>query len=312
MCDKEIQILGIDYVICEICSFKAKSLTKHITQVHGITKQQYIDEYPEAKLTSDKFTSLSKERNAKNGDWINRANENGEDLTAYKQKMGMMVSKAIMSNPEERQRRANQMALNNQTPEARERSRQTAIRTSAKLEVQQARAERLAEWRNANFDTFYEKCIKALINHKLTKPELNLYSILKEISGYNFQHQFVIESSSFMNKSQKKCVDFGDSTLHVYIEFDGVVHFLERITGVEGFKYIKKFDRLLDEHITLQNWTLIRISYDQYVNNEFTQECLERLFKVLKDPTPGVHYIGDAYATIASDIEALELVKMLL
>ena len=296
-CQKEQKEEGVDFVKCEICGIKAKTLSKHITQVHCVSKEAYALQHADARITCDNSNVVFKAR-GQNFAWLKRAKECGDDLTEYKVKVGKAVSAAIMNNPEERARRAAQMAANNRTDAARELSRNTAKRTSARPEILKARSERLAKWREMNFDDFYEKCIMAMHSTWHSKPELTLFEILRNIKDYEFKHNQVIKSDTFNNVSKRKQVDIADASLRVYVEFDGIIHFEPRIKGALKLSEIQNSDKLLDEHIVRHGWTLIRISYDQFSYKEggrFKESCLKLLFEHLRNPQPGVHCIGDAY-----------------
>jgi hypothetical protein len=278
-------------------------LGKHLSAVHGVTSIQYLEQHPNAQVKCSKTRERYSCQNKKNGDWIERRKAAGDDLSDYREKMGQAVSDAIMSNPEERQRRARQMAKNNRMPEARQRSRETAIKTSARPEIQRARAERLRRWREENFEEFYEKCVKAAHSVWFSKPELALKPILDSVEGYRFKHNQVVKSEQFQNKSKRKQVDYGDKSLRTYVEFDGIIHFESRVKGQKTYEKIQVQDSMLDHHVIQHGWTLIRISYDQFIYGKqedgspgrFKDECIRQLLEHLRDPQPGVYRIGEAY-----------------
>jgi hypothetical protein len=266
-----------------------------------MSKEEYLKAYPTAAITSKVSTARFKHR-GQNFAWLKRAKARGDDLTAYKEKMGRAVSEAITSNPGERKRRSELMGELNRRPEARKRSSDVARLTSTRPEILKARAERLARWRELNPDEFYEKCTKAAhaIWHSI--PELALFDLLKNVEGYDFVHNQVVKSVAFPNKSKRKQVDIADRSRHIYVEFDGIIHFNARIKGEDNFERVKCMDAMLDDYITKHDWTLIRISYDQFSYKDggrFEPDCLKKLFEILKDPRPGVHRIGKAYEKTA-------------
>lgn len=234
-----------------------------------------------------------------NGDWINRKKEVGEDLSEYKSKMGAAVSQSIMSNPDERLRRAGLMGQLNKRDSARKRSSDTAKITSARPEILENRAKQLKNWRDENPEEFYDICflkmINAPVNH--TKPEKILYDLLPK----NFTYGQIIKSDKFkkINKSGRKQLDFGNEEKTIYIEFDGHHHFMVKFNETEEtLKLIQEKDRIVNEIINERKLTLIRISYDQFSYKKkgyFKSECLERLNEILDNPIHGVHYIGTAY-----------------
>lgn len=293
-------IAEIDWVVCKICDKKATTLGKHLTHVHNITQEKYLNDYPGSLITCHKSADTFKKRGV-NFAWLKRAKERGDDLTKYKQKMGKAVSDAVMANSEERARRANQMAINNRTPEARELSSTTAKKTSARPEIQKARAEKLTLWREIHFDEFYEKCIKAMHSTWHSKPELALASILCSMEGYSFKHNQCVKSELIHNRSKRKQIDVADKSARIYVEFDGIIHFEPKIKGTHTFEKIRASDASLNKCIIHHKWMLIRVSYDQFSYKNggfFKKECLEKLFDRIKNPQPGVYKIGDAYQNV--------------
>jgi len=267
----------------------------HIKKEHKIECSEYEKKYGPLKCskTLEKIKAVAKN----NGDWINRKKEAGEDLTEYKSKMGAAVSRSIMSNPGERARRAELMGHLNKRDDARERSSNAAKITSARIDIQEKRAMQLKNWRDENPEEFYNNCLSKMISNefRMTHPEKTLQEILKIRIDYKFKWSQIIISKTFTpNKTLRKQVDFGDQNKKVYIEFDGIRHF-KCLQLKEQFEKTQKMDLLLDEYITLNKYTLIRISYDQYKNFKFNSTCLSRLNEILNNPIPGVHYIGSEY-----------------
>lgn len=282
--------LGKSYVICAICWYHGKSLGKHVSDIHGVSSIDYQKLYGSIKC-EESFQSYSNQ-NKSNGDWISRANDAGEDLTEYKLKMASAVSNAIIASPEERKRRAKLLGDLNKTQEFRQKSSKTAIKTSARPEILKKRSEQLKKWRDSNFEEFYEKCVRAMLNCWHSKPQLALFELAKMIDGYSFKSNQFVKSETFTKKSKRKQIDIADSKMRVYIEFDGPYHF-KNINGT--LEEIQSSDKLLDEHITRHGWTLIRVSYDQWNGKKFDDACLKQFFEVLKNPKPGVVKIGKAY-----------------
>jgi len=259
---------------------------------HGLTAPEYIEKHGPVKCSSS-FDAYSKQ-NKKNGDWIQRANDAGTDLSEYKQKMGKAVSASIMSNDKERQRRSDLLGTLNKTEKFRKKSSETAKITSARPEILKRRTEQLRKWREENWEEFYEKCVVKYINGWTSRPETALFEIVSSIEGYSFKRSQRVKSVTFPTKSKFRQVDIGDIKLRVYLEFDGDLHFQKKFES-QDLDEIQLKDKLLDEHIEKHNWTLIRISYDQWNKKEFKKECLEQLFESLKNPQPGVTRIGKMY-----------------
>jgi very-short-patch-repair endonuclease len=290
---------NIDWVACKMCSFKGRALAKHISQVHKLDVISYQDRFPGSLINCSSSKERFKDRGSENFNWINRAKERGDDLSEYKKKLGNSVRRSILENPEERLRRSEQLAKNNRTTDARKRSSEVAKKTSSRPEILKERTDRLSNWRNENFDVFYEKFVKGSQSRWISKPEKILTKILTELEGFSFKQNQVVKSEKFLNKSNRKQIDIADKGARIYIEFDGIYHF-KPINGQEKLDKAKLSDKQLDAHIEHHGWTLIRISFDQFSyksGGKFSIECIERLFEILKDPAPGVYRIGEAYSS---------------
>jgi very-short-patch-repair endonuclease len=179
----------------------------------------------------------------------------------------------------------------------RKKASETAIKTSARKDIQENRAANLKKWRDQNPDEFYDKCTSKMSNCWRSKPEMMLFDVLKDIEEYRFKQNQIVKSDKFPTKSKRKQIDIGDKSKRTYIEFDGELHFKQ--TGLNQLDTVQEKDRLLDEHIIKHGWTLIRVGYDQFSYRKsdygFKKECLERVFEILDNPTPGVHRIGAVY-----------------
>jgi len=278
-------------VVCSICGFHGKKLARHLREKHGISKDEY-----DGPILCEVARKNHEAVNYDNSRWIERARERGEDLTEHFEKMGQAVRESIMSNPEERKRRAKVMSDVNRSDVMRKKSSETAKKTSARKDIQEARAAQLKRWRDNNPDEFYDKCISKMLTCWNSKPEILLYDSVKGHSGYSLKRHRKIRSPLF-NRYKQRDVDIGDSDKRVYIEFDGPLHFKQ--TSMKQLDGVREKDRLLDEHIIKHGWTLIRVSYDQFSYRKsdygFKKECLERVFGILDKPTPGVHKIGVSY-----------------
>lgn len=275
-----------------MCGWHSKSLANHLRTKHSLRTEDY-DGPVLCENSKQKYSVAAHD----NGNWIERAKERGDDLTEYKEKMGRAVSESILSSPEDRKRRAKVMAEVNRSDVMRKKSSETAIKTSARKDIQEKRAGQLKRWRDENPDEFYEKCIHKMMNTHHSKPELILYKAVLAREDYNFKLNQVVKSDRFVSKSKRKQVDIGDKSKRIYIEFDGQLHF--KTTKLNQLASVQEKDNLLDEHITRHGWVLIRVGYDQFSYRKsdygFKKECLDRVFAILDSPTPGVHYIGEIY-----------------
>lgn len=139
---------NVDYVRCKICGFAATTLSKHLSSVHGTSKEEYVRQFPGAPITCENSAKKFKARGV-NADWIRRAKERGDDLSEYKKKMGAAVREAIMANPKERARRS-ELAKTTITAwatsdEGRRTASETAKKTSARPEIIEQRTKRLVD-----------------------------------------------------------------------------------------------------------------------------------------------------------------------
>jgi hypothetical protein len=261
-----------------------------------MNKEAYIEKFPNAIIKcSDTFKNYSRQ-NATNGQWITRAKGSGADLSNYREKMSKSVSSSVMSNPKERARRSAQMSENNKSPAARELSRNTAKKTSARPDIIEKRTQNLKKWREEHFDEFHEKCIKAMHSSWNSIPEKKLFNIVKSFND-SFKNNQRLYDTCITSKSKRKQVDMISETLRCIIEFDGKLHF-QPLRGEDMFQDTQRRDRELNEAALKQNMTLVRISYDQFSykdGGKFSEDCLKRLFELLCKPIPGVHYIGASY-----------------
>ena len=284
---------GYDYVACAICGFRSKSLGSHVSNAHGISADDYKKDH---KIICDVSFNCYKNQNYHNGNWINRAKERGEDLKDYYERMSQAVSSAILSDPDDRKRRAKVMSDVNKSDVMRKKASETAKKTSARREIQLERVGRIHAWQKANPQEFYDKCINKMLNVYNSKPESLLYDIIKDYPNYNLKRHRKIRSDKFKPYKQRD-IDIGDADRHLFIEYDGPLHFKQ--TSLNQLDEVREKDILLNNHITDHNWTLIRIGHDQFSYRKsdygFKKECLDILFSILDTPTSGVHYIGKVY-----------------
>jgi hypothetical protein len=292
VCDTGTLVDGIDFVVCNICGWHNKRLVGHLRTEHGLKPDEYSGPIL-CENSKKKYESVGKE----NGNWIERAKDNGEDLSEYLDKMGNAVRESILSNPEDRKRRASVMGDVNRSDVMRQKASETAKKTSSRPEILEQRSANLKKWRDENPDEFYDKCIHKMMNTHHSKPELILYDILKQRNDYKFKLNQVVKSNKFISKSKRKQVDIGDKSKRFYVEFDGELHFEE--TKLNQLERVHKKDVLLDDHINEHGWILIRVGYDQFSYRKsdygFKKECIDRVFDILDNPAPGVYKIGDVY-----------------
>lgn len=268
---------GTDWVKCEVCGFKARTLGKHLTQVHGMTQQAYAGLHPSAKITCDASAETFKAR-GQNFAWLKRAKERGDDLSEYRSRMSVAVRNAVMSDPEERKRRSEQMAANNRTTEARERSSRTAKVTSARPDVIEARTLRLQN------------------SYKPSRGERAFESFLKPLG---FKRNMLISDASFQTPSKRRQVDFVNHASKVLVEFDGQHHFCDSWKRL-SIDVIHQNDRELDRWAIKNGYMLIRVGWKsfKYKSDSIMDECKHVFHSLLKNIEPRVVCIGNEYNTL--------------
>lgn len=125
-----------------------------------------------------------------------------------------------------------------------------------------------------------------------------LYTILSSWSvGFlQFERDQILLSDDFSWFPPRKKVDFADFDHKIIIEIDGPQHFSPDVKGALVYHQVVVRDVELNMFAFRKGYTLIRISYDQFVNNKFNDDCLSKLYMLLTSPKPGVHFIGDSYS----------------
>ena len=299
-------ILGEDYVICSICGYHAKSLGTHVYKIHSIEINVYKKQH---QIICSKSAQNYSESSSENS-WLSKAVAEGRDLTEYWSKVSAGVKKAINSNPDELKRRSELMTELNIKQQSNVDFQKivsdTAKKTSARKDIQDARTKRLKKWRTDNPILFYNKCVRKMITTFQSKPEKLLYKYLSSIDGFSFKRNQFIHSKLISNKSLKKQMDMGDKNKRVYVEFDGILHFEPKF-GDQTLKRIRQKDIEIEQHMKNHNWTLIRVSCDQFIYSSkminkvkhdasyFKKECLDEVVRILNSKIPGIYKIGAAY-----------------
>ncbi len=295
--------LGKDYVICSICGLHAKSLGIHISQIHNIDVKEYKKTN---NIICENSSNTYKKSIEENGNWLQKAIEQGVDLTEYWSKVSKGVKESILSNPDEIKRRSELMATINKTDHMKKKASETAKLTSARPDILEKRSEQLKKWRDDHREDFHNKCTIPMINSFQSKPEKILFNNLSKLENFNFKQNQFIKSKIFTSSSNKRQIDIIDIGNRVYVEFDGMVHF-KPIYGEEMLLKTKIREKEVENVILSNNWTLIRVSYDQFVYSTkkinkikqdasyFKPECLQKIAEILKENKPGVYKIGNAY-----------------
>lgn len=306
-------IKDIDYVVCGICNEHCYKLAGHLLYFHkNITKEKYIKKYGciISEVSSKKYSQVNKER----PDWRIKARENGFDVEAHDKEVGKKISETIMSNKEERNRRAESLKQLRKTklnsPEVRKIFSDSAKITSARKDIQANRAENLKKWRDNNPKEF-KKCTdamrKALINNPpsitVSKPEKLMINYLNCLPGFNFEPK-EIKSEIFDWESGAKLIDGVDLKNNIFFEYDGPTHFKNLYSNKDKnilkLEKTKHRDVTLNKYIEDNNFTLIRVSYDQFNYRRknigfFEDTCIKSILDILLNNKKGVFKIGNKY-----------------
>jgi len=298
-----------DYVECQICGYCNKKIMLHLKAKHNINRKNYEKTYKSLTICENSSKSYS---NAGMGreNWITIAQREGKDLTEYKEKLSKTISKTVMSDPDERERRSKLMIeINNvqkQNPEYIKSLSERAKKTSARPDIIEKRSAQLKRWRDNNPEEFKSQCTDHMLTYK-SKPEKILLNIItNKYDGFK-GNQFIIDDMFLQtSKAKRKQVDIANIKEKILIEFDGHFHF-KNVEKFNNLEISKLRDSLLNEYASKNDYTLIRISHDQFIyknKNEFKPECLEQLFKLIDEKIPGVYKIGELYQ-IKEDTETL-------
>jgi very-short-patch-repair endonuclease len=196
-------------------------------------------------------------------------------------------------------RRQNMIKLN-KSDFMRKLSSETAKKTSARPEIQAARAVQLKNWRDNNRTAFFDKCTRAMIKKSSkssnTKPEQAIKKILDELS-VAYKQTYTIKNKHISNKSKRRLCDFYVYSIKTVIEFDGIRHF-ESI-GKSASK-IKEDQELNSIVVNNLKKNIIRLSMSTYdyktddIKHEYKQQFIAAIEKC-KISTSNCILIGQEY-----------------
>lgn len=196
------------------------------------------------------------------------------------------------------QRRATQVATCKgltHTDEMRRRYSETAKKTAARGEIQQQRAQRLKNWRDANPEAFSEIRAKAHASPKRSKMESWLAPLLAE---WGFVRNIRLRCGGLL-----KQVDFVHWEQEILIEVDGPWHFLP-VRSPESLTKVQQRDRMLDAEVIRRGWRMIRFSMENFRSHtgELKSPSLEQLRILVEDRTwSGIRCFGSLYEQISWD-----------
>lgn len=218
-----------------------------------------------------------------------------EELKDYNKQVAQSVSDSIMSNDKERSRRSELLGKLNKRDDFRKKASETAIKTSARPEIQKQRAENLKRWRDDNPEKFLEIIQKA--HTYKSKPEKMLTEFVQcRKDGFRSNQQLKHAAFAKTHKTQRKQIDCLNKQKKIVVEFDGHFH----------FRNIKKWNQLKDVQATdaalnslKDEFCIVRVSHDQFSYRKhdggFKQGCLQKLEEILSNPQPGLYCLGEAY-----------------
>lgn len=294
-------VLGVDFVKCAICGFCSKKLSHHLLKEHKKTSEQYTKEYPgSATLCDSTGANLSLAHHGRIN-WVSQMKSSGQDgeLATKLAEMGKKVSSTVMSNSEERRRRADVLGALNKTEKFRSRASQTALETSSRIEILLARSERLRQWRAENPQAFYEKCTSKMVKMQSSRGEKELLGKVRSIFPHlAFKGSQVVYRTAFTSLSKRRQIDISDKEHNIAIEFDGPIHF-KNIPSWNQLEEVQKRDAEVNSVLS-KEFLLIRVSYDQWHPiRGFTEGCLTQIQQEidlhLRSPSPKLVRIGWVY-----------------
>lgn len=270
-----------DFVKCPFCDYASSNIKIHLKKKHSL-KEEEIKQY--------KFETCSKN---------------------YKARNSKAVSSAILNSDKERARRSKLLGELNKTPLFRNKASETAIKTSARKEIQQQRAEQLRKWRSENQKEFKDKCWSKMLQAdkqwKKTKPEKFMIEWLKGKYGERFEWGKMLRSKLFLEsgKSDRKQIDFRSNDRNIFIEIDGPFHFTnlarkeETKSQVisEAIERAKHRDKILEKIIADKQKTLIRVGYGTWCDStgRVDQKVLDKISQIVDTNLQGIYKIGDVY-----------------
>ena len=184
--------------------------------------------------------------------------------------------------------RMEKLNLENQAPERKAIFSETAKKTSARKEVQEARAAQLKRWRDNNPEKFAESIYKAQKAPKKSRMEMWLRNTL------------AWEPSYVCCGQDRKYVDLAHEK--TWIEVDGCFHFWQikrkRSRRSHNLQSVQNRDAMLkDEALRRGDIMLVRLSLSLFrrKTGEMLSEWFTTLQTMLQSPIPGVWCLGEYY-----------------
>lgn len=297
-----IGIDPIDFVTCAICGHQAKKLGSHLKRIHTLTAKEYMVQHPNSlMLCLNTQTALTQAHKGRIN-WVEQMKQDGK-LVELQQKIDLMsqaVSSAVLSDAQERNRRSKLLGNLNRTDDFRNRASVTAIKTSARVDVQQARAANLKKWREEYPQEFYDKCTSQMVKMQSSRPEKTLALwVQTTFPNVGFKPSQKLYNVNFSTVSKQRQLDISTKIKGIVIEFDGPVHF-KNIPGWDQLENVQKRDHEVNELLS-KEFLFIRVSHDQWHSKKgFVETCLNQIRTLIEEhllsPSPKLVCIGWAYA----------------
>lgn len=293
-------IENIDYIKCKICNKKCAVLYVHC-KLHGLSSEDYQKKY--GPIMCEEALKRISDRNKKTQQKSNYRNrlkcENKfDELIAFNQAVSRKVSEVVLASNELREIRSLTLTKLNKTDKFRKKASETAIKTSARPEIIKSRVKQLIDWKIKNPEKIQEM-LQNLHLFQTSRPEKCLYKILNKLfPDLNFKNNQQLFNNKFVfNKTLRKQIDIFSKDYKIIVEFDGMFHF-KNISKWNQLERTKMKDKCLNE--LCNEYCIIRVSADQFSYRKldfgFAQSCLDKISEILKNPEPGLHLIGAAYA----------------
>jgi hypothetical protein len=283
---------------CRLCGIFLKRLHMHIRNVHDLEKDEYLKQFPneDPTLTCPTLRKSYSKAGIVGGNNCKPKMVAEGRWDAIQVSRSIAMKKCIAEDPRQQELRRQNMIRLNKTDEQRKRSSETAIKTSARPEILEKRTKNLKNWRDNNYDDFYNNCCHKMLSSWHSKPELALFKAISE-KYIDFQHNKIITSHLFKSKSGRRQIDILCENKKIAVLYDGPAHFIS-IHGSKTLQNVKISDEDVNTALPILGYTLIRISDSEYTNRKFeifTQKCLDKLFLLIDENKPGLYRLGDEY-----------------
>ena len=299
--DKVILLVeNVDYVVCQICSKQLKKVGNHVITFHKMDMETYKRKFPDAKTLCEKtIENLTKAHKGKKN-WFVLLKEAGQDelLKAKIETLKKKVAETIMNNPAERARRSKLLGDLNKTDEFRKRASETAIETSKRKDLLEARTANLQKWRLENEDKWANNIQKGS-HFKTSKPEKKLLEwIQKEFPDLDFRGNQSLFHDDFTTPTKRRQIDILSRNKNIIVEYDGFVHF-KNVAKWNQLEEAKKQDKETNKALS-KSFLLIRVAQSNWHERKgFKEETLQEIKNLILDhitnPNPKLVCCGKEY-----------------